>query len=103
MTNNSPTICIIGMGYVGLPLAVEFAKHFKVTGLDICAKKITDLQNNHDETGEIETKVLTESTLTFSTDPSIIQNANIIIDVKSLFKTNYDTIKEKPKFNYYTL
>ena len=79
MTNNSPTICILGMGYVGLPLAVEFAKHFKVTGLDICTKKITDLQNNHDETGEIETKVLTESTLTFTTDPSIIQNANIII------------------------
>ncbi len=77
--NNTPTLCIIGMGYVGLPLAIEFAKYFKVTGLDICTKKIAALQNNHDETGEIDTEQLTKSTLTFSTDPSIIQDATIII------------------------
>ncbi|MEX2591297.1 MAG: nucleotide sugar dehydrogenase [Anditalea sp.] len=47
-------IAIIGLGYVGLPLAVEFAKKFKVIGYDISSKRISELQNGHDITLEVE-------------------------------------------------
>ena len=50
------------------PALIEITLSSNTTNYSLAA----DLQNNHDETGEIETKVLTESTLTFSTDPSII-------------------------------
>ncbi|OKS88470.1 nucleotide sugar dehydrogenase [Mucilaginibacter polytrichastri] len=57
--NNAPTtftdfkIAIIGLGYVGLPLAVEFAKKYKVIGFDINAARIAELNNNYDRTREI--------------------------------------------------
>lgn len=50
----SHRIAVIGLGYVGLPLAVEFAKHFPVLGFDINAARIQDLQNCHDHTLEVD-------------------------------------------------
>ena len=50
-------LCIIGMGYVGLPLAIEFGKKFKTLGFDI-NKRINELQNKIDVTGEIDKKAL---------------------------------------------
>jgi UDP-N-acetyl-D-glucosamine/UDP-N-acetyl-D-galactosamine dehydrogenase len=47
-------IAVIGLGYVGLPLAVEFAKHHPVIGFDINASRIAELQNGHDHTLEVE-------------------------------------------------
>ncbi|EKB49163.1 nucleotide sugar dehydrogenase [Cecembia lonarensis] len=60
MTSNSsnPTIAIIGLGYVGLPLAVEFAKKFKVVGYDINPERINELQKGHDSTLEVEDREL---------------------------------------------
>ena len=46
-------IAIIGLGYVGLPLAIEFSKYFKVLGFDINSKRILELQNFIDVTCEI--------------------------------------------------
>ncbi|MDO8898998.1 MAG: hypothetical protein Q7V19_15210, partial [Bacteroidales bacterium] len=46
-------IAIIGLGYVGLPLAVEFAKHRPVIGFDISAKRIKELNQGHDPTLEV--------------------------------------------------
>ena len=46
-------IAIIGLGYVGLPLAVEFAKHFAVIGFDINSKRVAELQKGHDATLEV--------------------------------------------------
>lgn len=51
MNNN---IAIIGLGYVGLPLAVEFGKKFKTIGFDINTKRVNELQNGIDNTKEIE-------------------------------------------------
>ena len=51
-------IAVIGLGYVGLPLAVEFAKQYKVIGLDINHKRIEDLQNGNDKTLEVDNMVL---------------------------------------------
>ena len=47
-------IAVIGLGYVGLPLAVEFAKKFPVIGFDINKKRVTELMNGQDQTLEIE-------------------------------------------------
>ena len=47
-------ICIIGLGYVGLPLAVAFAKKYNVVGFDIDVNRIKDLNNSIDKTLEVE-------------------------------------------------
>ena len=51
-------IAIIGLGYVGLPLAVEFAKKFQVVGFDINEQRIKELRNNEDVTLETTSKEL---------------------------------------------
>ena len=55
---NKKTITIIGLGYVGLPLAVEFAKKYKVIGFDIDKFRVNDLKNGNDSTLEVETSTL---------------------------------------------
>ncbi len=68
----SPPACItvIGLGYVGLPLAVALAKQFETTGLDIDTRRIDELKSGHDRTGEIEHEQLEASTLAITTDPA---------------------------------
>ena len=56
MKNNK--ICIIGLGYVGLPLAVIFAKKFDVVGVDISKSRINELNNSYDRTFEVDPKKL---------------------------------------------
>ncbi len=53
-TVQTPRICMIGLGYVGLPLAVEFAKHFPVIGFDISEERISQLNAGHDPTLEVD-------------------------------------------------
>ena len=55
------TIGIVGMGYVGLPLAVEFSKKLKVVGFDIDKKRINQLKQNIDNTKEVSRKDLMKS------------------------------------------
>lgn len=77
---NNLKICILGMGYVGLPLAIEFGKKFKTYGYDISTDKINNLKNNFDTTGEIESKKIKSSTLFEPTnDPNIIKECDVII------------------------
>jgi UDP-N-acetyl-D-glucosamine/UDP-N-acetyl-D-galactosamine dehydrogenase len=59
-------IVVIGLGYVGLPLAVQLAKHFECWGLDINEARIAELQAGHDRTGEVDEAALTASTLTLT-------------------------------------
>ena len=54
MKLESIRIGIIGLGYVGLPLAIEFSKHFRVVGFDINSERINDLKNSKDITNEVE-------------------------------------------------
>lgn len=60
MAASQHRIAVIGLGYVGLPLAVEFAKHFPVIGFDINEKRINELQGHEDHTLEVETESLKE-------------------------------------------
>lgn len=58
--NSSPRIAVIGLGYVGLPLAVEFAKYYKTFGFDINAIRIQELSKGYDRTLEVEPSKLKE-------------------------------------------
>src|SRR5450759_383765 len=53
-TPSDSTIAIIGLGYVGLPLAVEFGKKFRTIGFDIKQTRIDELNAGHDRTREVE-------------------------------------------------
>ncbi|HJH27259.1 MAG TPA: nucleotide sugar dehydrogenase [Methanophagales archaeon] len=63
------TVCIVGLGYVGLPLAEAFSKHLKVIGFDIDEEKIRNLGNNTNNEENIE----------FTSDPSKINEADFIL------------------------
>lgn len=73
-------LCIIGLGYVGLPLAVEFGKKVPTIGFDISAARIDDLRKGIDETMEVSSTQLSESSkLIFSSDSDALQAANVFI------------------------
>jgi len=73
-------IAIIGLGYVGLPLAVEFGKIFKTVGFDINKSRIKELLSGNDSTREVDSDQLRNSkNLYFSADTNDIENCNIFI------------------------
>ncbi len=73
-------VAVVGLGYVGLPLAVEFGKKFETIGYDLSEAKIAHYKNYCDPTGEVSTEDLKAATrLTVSTDPSSIGKADVII------------------------
>ncbi len=61
MQKTSKKIAIIGLGYVGLPLAVEFAKKYRVMGFDIDPRRLNELKSGYDRTGEVEKLELSEA------------------------------------------
>ncbi len=74
------TIAVIGLGYVGLPLAVEFGKHRPVIGFDIKPERIADLRQGLDHTGEVEPAELKLAQhLSFTADPADLAAASIYI------------------------
>lgn len=73
-------IAVIGMGYVGLPVAVAFAKKFEGTvGFDVNQKKVSELNNGIDATGEVDNKTLKTSTLKITTNPDDLKNCNFFV------------------------
>ena len=73
-------IAIIGLGYVGLPLAVEFGKKFKVIGFDINNHRIESLNYGHDQTLEISKSELKKAkNLRFTSDKDLLAQSNIYI------------------------
>jgi len=62
------TVCIVGLGYVGVPLAKAFSKHLKVIGYDINEEKIKYLKNDN-----------TKQNIEFTSDPSKIKQADFVL------------------------
>lgn len=74
------TIAIVGLGYVGLPLAVEFGKKMLTLGLDLSAEKVAAYRSYIDPTGEVSSQDLKAATfLQCHTDPTVLQKADFII------------------------
>ncbi len=72
-------IVVVGLGYVGLPLAVAMAKKFNVTGFDISEDRITELRGGVDRTGEVTRENLEASSIALTTKPEDIKDAAIYI------------------------
>jgi UDP-N-acetyl-D-galactosamine dehydrogenase len=79
-TNFKPIICVVGLGYVGLPLAYTFASHnAKVFGFDVNKEKINKLKQNIDICKEVSKENLEKVNIEYSSDPKIINKSNFII------------------------
>jgi len=72
-------IVVVGLGYVGLPLAVELAKHFETIGLDINAARIAELERHFDRTGEIDAECMAQSALKLTAQPADGAGADMYI------------------------
>lgn len=73
-------VAVVGLGYVGLPLAVEFGKKYETIGYDLSAAKIAHYREFVDPTGEVSSEDLRAATrLSVSTDPATIAKADVII------------------------
>lgn len=79
LKNKEEKVCVVGLGYVGLPLAVLLAKHFDVIGFDIDEKKIGELREGHDRMREVSDSDLAASSLFYTTIPDDISKCKYII------------------------
>jgi UDP-N-acetyl-D-galactosamine dehydrogenase len=78
--NRSLVIGVIGLGYVGLPLAVEFGKKYKVIGFDINTKRVEELKKGEDKTLEVEAEELSEAIhLKYSYDKEELREVDLFI------------------------
>jgi UDP-N-acetyl-D-galactosamine dehydrogenase len=73
-------VAVIGLGYVGLPVALAFARRFPDTiGFDIDATKVQELRDGHDRTGELPPGELSSTSLRFTDDPSELRDRTFFI------------------------
>lgn len=72
-------ICIIGLGYVGFPLAIEFSKYYNTIGFDISDKRISQLKDNLDITEEVDSNTIKNSKVFLTNDKQDILDSNIYI------------------------
>ncbi len=72
-------IAVVGLGYVGLPLAVAFGKQAHVIGFDVKEARVAELQRHEDRTNEVEPEDLRQSDVAYSSDPAILKQADFFI------------------------
>jgi UDP-N-acetyl-D-glucosamine/UDP-N-acetyl-D-galactosamine dehydrogenase len=72
-------LAVIGLGYVGLPIALEFAKKIKVIGFDINAKRVEMMRNKIDPSQELESSAFDNCDIEFTNDLDILKQANFFI------------------------
>ncbi|MCW5773877.1 MAG: nucleotide sugar dehydrogenase, partial [Rhodospirillaceae bacterium] len=72
-------IAVVGLGYVGLPLAVALARHFPVLGYDLDARRVEELKRGHDRTNEVERAALAGTTARFSAAEADMAAADFFI------------------------
>jgi len=78
--NNMTTVAVVGLGYVGLPLAVEFGKRHRTIGFDLSKEKVDSYRRHVDPTGEVSTDELRASKmLEVGSDPAALAEADFII------------------------
>ena len=72
-------IAVIGLGYVGLPLAVALAEYHSVVGYDIAAERINQLRDGYDRTGEISSDQLSAANVEYCSEPAVTKGADFFI------------------------
>jgi UDP-N-acetyl-D-galactosamine dehydrogenase len=74
-----PRIAVIGLGYVGLPLAVALSRHFPVVGFDASASRAEELRRGHDRTGEVDDDALRATSLKIAAAPDAMRGSDLFI------------------------
>jgi UDP-N-acetyl-D-galactosamine dehydrogenase len=72
-------IAVVGLGYVGLPLAAAFGRVAEVIGFDIMEKKVEALRQGHDATGELTSEDLASTKIDYTTDPAKLKEARFLV------------------------
>jgi UDP-N-acetyl-D-glucosamine/UDP-N-acetyl-D-galactosamine dehydrogenase len=72
-------VAVVGLGYVGLPLAVALAKHGPVTGYDRDPRRVRELRGGHDRTGELSSEILAQAAIRLATDDAALIGHDIYI------------------------
>ncbi len=75
----SARVAVIGLGYVGLPLVLGFAKNSRSIGFDINTQKIAELNRGLDFTGEVALEELRKADAEFTTEPAVLADADVIL------------------------
>lgn len=78
LISNKTKLAVVGLGYVGMPIAVEFAKHVSVIGFDINEKRINEYRNGIDSTNEVGESIK-NTTVDFTSDSKKLEEARFII------------------------
>src|SRR5689334_12450381 len=74
------TVAVVGLGYVGLPLAIEFGKHYHTIAYDVSVSKIDAYQSGHDPSGQLSAEEFCASgQIQFTLDPTALHAADVII------------------------
>ncbi len=80
MQASEERICVVGLGYVGMPVALAFARHFPGTiGFDVHAEKVAELRRGYDRNHEIPSEELTTSTLHMTSDPADLAGVTFFV------------------------
>lgn len=77
--SESPRIAVIGLGYVGLPLAVHLADHFDIVGFDVDSGRVSELRSGADRTGEIESDALRATAMVITDDETALNKIDVFI------------------------
>ena len=72
-------VAVVGLGYVGLPLAAAFSRHLDVIGFDISTRKVDELRSGVDSTGELTASELAAARIDYHTDPLCLQQARFLV------------------------
>ena len=78
LISGTEKLAVVGLGYVGIPIAIEFAKHVKVIGFDINKERISEYRNGIDSTNEVGDNIK-DTTVEFTSDPAKLKEAKFII------------------------
>lgn len=79
LLDKKKTLAVIGLGYVGLPIALEFAKKIKVIGFDINAERVELMRKGIDPSNELESSAFENCDITFTNELNVLRTANFFI------------------------
>jgi UDP-N-acetyl-D-galactosamine dehydrogenase len=79
LKNKKKTIAVVGLGYVGLPIALEFARHFKVVGFDINKNRLEMMRRGEDPSRELEPEAFHNTDITFTDEIEELRKANFFV------------------------
>lgn len=79
LSSKKEKIAVVGLGYVGLPLAVHLSRHFDVVGYDFKARRIAELKSGRDRTLEVSDEEMAGATVAYTDDPAVLGDCRLII------------------------